>query len=239
MGITIRRAKKELRYETELAPSVWKWLNAQGAYPVDEFEAPWGITDFFGIRPNLDKSLQRVASGQIASVGNDQSVLILLSIPAAGSGESVDEKKIIKEFSYLIGERRVSSILLGLKKRRFISISRGGQISKNTSWMPYHERMWSVELKLSRVDEALTQAKRHLKITPFSYVGLPPLIAEKTASSAKAKEFETAGVGLLSVTPNSCTALIEPAGNFDCVDNVYATAAAEKCWAAILKAIQH
>ena len=112
MGITIRRAKKELRYETELAPSVWKWLNEQGAYPVDEFEAPWGITDFFGIRPNLDKTLQRVASGQVASVGNDQSVMILLSIPAAGS---VDEKKIIKDFSYLIGERRVSSILLGLK----------------------------------------------------------------------------------------------------------------------------
>lgn len=231
--------KRELRLETQLASSVWRWLNTKGAYPIDEFQAPWGITDFFGIRPNLDRVLERTSKGQTTSVGGDQHVMILLAVPALESGKSIDQELLAKRFSFLIGKSKVEHIIQTLRKRRFLKADSQGQLTRDTPWLPFHDEMWSVELKLTRVNEALAQAKRHLRITPNSFVGLPPIAASKVAQSAKANDFIRSGVGLLSVTPEECVEVIKCSGDRSPVEQVYEVAAAENCWRQILKAVQH
>jgi hypothetical protein len=96
-----------------------------------------------------------------------------------------------------------------------------------------------VELKLKRIEEVLNQAKRHLTITPHSFVALPPAIAARLAASSKADEFRQAGVGLLAASNGACEELIAPSLSGDRRDQVFEIAAAEKCWTKIraLKAI--
>lgn len=200
---------------------------------------PWGITDLFAIHVDLDRVIERKNLGHCNSSRSDQEIMVLLSIPTAESGKMTNRSALNREFSYLIGESKLDVILRALFRRKFIVISEDDEIARNTPWLPYHIKMWSVELKLERVDEALAQAKRHLKVTPFSYVGLPEKIAEKVFSTSKSLEFEEAGVGLLSVSKESCAPLMEPKGDHSCVDDIFAVAAAERCWSAILKAIQH
>lgn len=239
MGIVTRKPRKELRLETQLESSVWKWLRELSDVAVDQFQTPWGIADLFAVKCDLDRVLMRRDMRQITSSTNDQDIMVLLAIPERASGERTDERRLAKKFAYLLGDGKVRSIIAALKRRRYILVDADGAITRNTPWLPYHNKMWAVELKLQRVDEALVQAKRHLKITPFSYVGLPPLIAERTASSSKAEDFREAGVGLLSISATECLPLIEPVGNQACVDPVYAIAAAERWWGTYLKTVQH
>lgn len=239
MGIVIRKPPKELRLETQLESSVWKWLRELGDIAVDQFQTPWGIADLFSMKCDLDRVLMRRDMGQVVACSNDQDIMVLLSIPEHAVGARTEVRQLVKKFSYLLGEAKVHSIVTTLKRRKYILVDSDGLISRNTPWLPYHTKMWAVELKLQRVDEALAQAKRHLKITPFSYVGLPPKIAERTASSDKAEDFRVSGVGLLSVSATECSVLIEPAGSQTCVEPVYAIAAAERCWGTYLKTVQH
>lgn len=239
MGIVIRRRRKELRLETQLEASVWKWLRGLAEITVDQFQTPWGIADLFAVKCDIDRALMRRDMGQDVASTSDQDVMVLLAIPELTSGGRTDERSLARRFSYLLGDTKVRAIIAALKRRKLIKVDGDGAIYRNTPWLPYHKQMWAVELKLQRVDEALAQAKRHLKITPFSYVGLPPQIAERTAESAKAEKFRESGVGLLSISATECSALIEPAGQSTCVDPVYAVAAAERCWGTYLKTIKH
>lgn len=239
MGIIIRRARKELRLESELESSAWRWLRGFADISVDQFQTPWGIADLFAVKCDFDRVLMRRDMGQNVASTNDQYVMVLLAIPELTSEERTDERRLAKKFSYLLGETKVRSIIAALRRRKLIKVDADGAICRNTPWLPFHKQMWAIELKLQRVDEALAQARRHLKITPYSYVGLPPQIAERTAISAKAEEFRESGVGLLSISATECSALIEPAGKNTCVDPVYAVAAAERCWGTYLKTIKH
>ncbi len=239
MGIIIRRARKELRLESELESSAWRWLRGFADISVDQFQTPWGIADLFAVKCDFDRVLMRRDMGQNVASTNDQDVMVLLAIPELTSEERTDERRLAKKFSYLLGETKVRSIIAALRRRKLIKVDADGAICRNTPWLPFHKQMWAIELKLQRVDEALAQARRHLKITPYSYVGLPPQIAERTAISAKAEEFRESGVGLLSISATECSALIEPAGKNTCVDPVYAVAAAERCWGTYLKTIKH
>lgn len=239
MGIVIRRPRKELRLETQLEASVWRWLRGIAEITVDQFQTPWGIADLFAVKCDFDRVLMRRELGQDVASTRDQDVMVLLAIPELTSGGRTDERRLAKKFSYLLGEAKVRLIVAALKRRKLIKVDADGAICRNTPWIPFHKQMWAVELKLQRVDEALAQAKRHLKITPYSYVGLPPQIAERTAVSAKSEDFRESGVGLLSISATECSTLIEPAGKYTCVDPVYAIAAAERCWGTYLKTIKH
>lgn len=239
MGIIIRRARKELRLESQLESSAWRWLRGFADISVDQFQTPWGIADLFAVKCDFDRVLMRRDLGQNVASTNDQDVMVLLAIPELMSAERTDERRLAKKFSYLLGETKVRSIIAALRRRKLIKVDADGAICRNTPWLPFHKQMWAIELKLQRVDEALAQARRHLKITPYSYVGLPPQIAERTAISAKAEDFRESGVGLLSISATECSALIEPAGKPTCVDPVYAVAAAERCWGTYLKTIKH
>jgi hypothetical protein len=118
-------------------------------------------------------------------------------------------------------------------------VDESGAYSRSTPWLPFHRKLVAVELKLKRIEEVLHQAKRHLTITPHSFVALPPAIAARLASSPKADEFRQAGVGLLAAFDGTCQELIAPSLTDGRRDRIFEIAAAEKCWKKIraLKAI--
>jgi hypothetical protein len=79
-----------------------------------------------------------------------------------------------------------------------------------TALAPLHRRIVSVELKISRVAEALHQAVSNLTLATESYVGLPMSLAISITSSRRVQEFRDAGVGLLGVERAACRVLVPP-----------------------------
>lgn len=73
-------------------------------------------------------------------------------------------------------------------------------------WWPLHDRLVTVELKLSRVGEVIHQAAAHSHWSE-SYVALPGRIAVQTAETRR-DELESLGVGLLAVGPSTVAMLI-------------------------------
>ena len=77
--------------------------------------------------------------------------------------------------------------------------------------MPLQDRMVAVELKLSRVEEAMRQALNNLAFADESYVALPGDIARRVASTpSRWSTFFAAGVGLLGVTRSRCQVVVAP-----------------------------
>jgi len=76
---------------------------------------------------------------------------------------------------------------------------------RQRGWRPLHTRLVAVELKLTRVAQALRQALAYRAFFPEVYVAFPAEVAESVRSSGRFLN----GVGLLSVTPAGCRVLIE------------------------------
>jgi len=190
-----------------------------------------------GVEWDIDQVLLRRNSGHLVAVESDQAVSVMLSVPD-GAG-SVSRASLLEEFTDSLGERRLNEVLQTLLRRKLLREDETGAYTRSTPWMPFHRKLIAVELKLKRVEEVLNQAKRHLTITPHSFVALPPAIAARLAASSKADEFRLAGVGLVAASNGTCEELIAPSFSGERLDRVFEIAAAEKCWTKIraLKAI--
>jgi hypothetical protein len=238
MSVIVKRSRLP-RLETQLLSPVRRWLESEGYITVDEFQTPWGITDLLGLKYNLDMVFDRIANKQLAPIGDLQSVMVFLLMPPASSRHSLTEEELFKELGYLMGEPKLRAIVASLRRKKLITISSSGRFTRAAPWLPYHERMVSVELKLSRVDEAIAQAKRHRVITPFSYVALPESVAEKAAVDSRSTDFIVAGVGLISVAKDTCRVLLEPREKSSSLEQAYEIAAAEQLWSRVLKTVDH
>ena len=76
-------------------------------------------------------------------------------------------------------------------------------------WMPLQDRLVAVEMKLSRIDEAMRQALNNLGFAEESYVALPSDVAHRVAASAvRWSGFFDAGIGVLSVAGDGCAVLV-------------------------------
>jgi hypothetical protein len=238
MGIAILR-RGGTRLESQLQWPAEKWLLDHGYVTTREFKTPWGISDVIGVKPNLDRSYQRLGLGHTLSLGDVSSVMVLLRIPTVASKRSASKAEVVSEMGDLIGVAEVEVILQRLIRKGIVAENGAGRLVRHTPWLPYHDGFVSVELKLQRVDEALKQAKRHRTITPSSYVGLPREIAEKVMTSERKADFVAAGVGLLSISGETCEEVISPAAEINAIERVYEIAAAERCWSRVLKTIEH
>jgi hypothetical protein len=113
-------------------------------------------------------------------------------------------------------------------------------MQKLNGWMPLHKRLIAVELKLNRVEEAISQARNNLIFADSSYVWLPKKLALRVASRRiRESSFLESGVGLLAVASAECEILIpsrhcsakpDPVIQFYCV---------EKFWRTYPKAVKH
>ena len=198
-----------------------------------EFVTPWGICDLVGLTFNPQRAERRRQLGQTRAIGSITRALLLLEIPDIEKREATTLGKLVRQFAPVVPAEVVSEQIERLIADRFVVSSPRGRLQRVNGWMPLQDRLVAVELKLSRVKEAMHQALSNLGFAEESYVGLPAKVARRMASdSSRWSGFFDAGIGLLSVTPRGCKPLV-PARERktpDSTDGVLQFYCVEKFW---------
>ena len=188
-----------------------KWLTATPMLVKWEFRTPWGICDLVGVELSQTRVAARISSGQRTSIGPPSRVALLQLIPDASTGRTTDVERLRSQIDEpaSIFERDLRSLC----ERRFVVRHEDGGLQRLTGWAPLHTRIVAIELKLSRVDEVISQARSHTAFATESFIGLPTDKAVRLANSERAKRLREAGVGLLSVDREEASVLIRPEGH--------------------------
>lgn len=217
--------------ESDMAAPVADWMKSGGMNVKTEFVTPWGICDLVGLTFDLDKVAHRLRLGQTRAISSITRAALLLQIPDAEKRKSTTLDKLVCQFSPSIPEEVVSEQIDRLIADRFVILSSRGRLQKLNGWMPLQERLVAVELKLSRVDEAMRQALNNLGFAGESYVGLPAEVAQRVASKASRwSRFFNAGVGLISVTQHNCEVLVRARKTQKWTDQAVQLYCVEKFW---------
>ncbi len=187
-----------------------KWLTATPMLVKWEFRTPWGICDLVGVELSQTRVAARISGGQKTSIGPPSRVALLQLIPDASTGRTTDVESLRSQIDEpsSIFERDLRSLC----QRRFVVRHDDGGLQRLTGWAPLHTRIVAIELKLSRIDEVISQARSHTAFATESFIGLPTEKAVRLASSERANQLREAGVGLLAVDPDAASVLICPAG---------------------------
>jgi len=196
--------------ESEMSSPVVRWLRNQGLNVKDEYALPWGICDYVGLSFNQEQVNRRLALGQLQPIGPPHRIDVLFQIPDAETGKSITIHQLRKRFPMPAGDS-VERELEKLSENGFVVRHRKHSFQRLNGWVPLHNRIVAVELKLSRTSEALGQAASHRAFAGESYVAMPSKVAERAAETRFA-EFQASGVGILAVTRNACKVLLSSSG---------------------------
>ena len=199
---------KMFRVEREMVGPADKWLRDQGLMTKKEFHTPWGICDLVGVALAQQRVGQRLRLGQKHPIGPVLRVDILNRIRGVATGRVTTVRSLEREYRELLSPSEIRKEIARLEENRFIQIGRRGSLQRIDGWAPLHKRIIALELKLTRVDDALAQAVSHFGFAQESFVGLPARLAERVANSNRIEIFRNSGVGLVSVEPESCSVLL-------------------------------
>jgi hypothetical protein len=133
-------------------------------------------------------------------------VALLHLIPDVNTGKSVTIEALSSQTNDSILTLRQE--LDALCARRFVITLGDGSFQSKVSWAPLHRRIVAVELKLSRIEEVVAQARSHTVFATESYIGLPQDKAEQLVNSDRSEDIQRIGLGLLSVNTEKATVLI-------------------------------
>ncbi len=216
--------------ESEMAGPVARWMRSRGMTAKSEFVTPWGVCDFVGLRFNPEKVARRLQQRQVRAISSIIRAVLLLEIPDVQTKKSVTLDRLVRKYAAAISEEVVRGETSRLIADRFVTCS-SRRLQKVNGWMPLQDRIVAVELKLSRIDEAMHQAANNLGFADESYVALPSDVARRVMSNASRwSEFFDLGIGLLSVA-QSRSQVLRPAkktGNWtDAAIQLYCV---EKFW---------
>lgn len=200
----------EFTREYQLVDPVIRWLKAERLNARREVALPWGICDVVGVQLNPRSVRQRLMLGQRLPIGPPSRVFVLLHIPDEKEGHSIRLRTLERKLGPVLGVDVVRKDVEKLQARKFVTETRYG-LQRSNGWYPLEKRICAVELKLSRVNEALQQAVRHLAAATECYVGLPSDIAMKVTASTRRRPFEGFGIGILSITQESCSIVLKAA----------------------------
>jgi hypothetical protein len=195
-------------YEHQMVKPAEQWLSSQGLATKREFSTPWGICDLVGCSMKEESVRQRLALGQTKPIGPQIRVLILSCIPDKTEDKSIGLKRLCREFSGFLDEDRIALALDQLMKDKFVQTTRAGLFQKLNGWMPLHKRLVALELKLSRINDALHQAISNLEFADESYVGIPVEIGKSLINSRKKSEFVHEGIGIVGISQKRCKVLL-------------------------------
>jgi hypothetical protein len=218
--------------ESDMAAVVANWMKSSGLAAVkSEFVTPWGICDLVGLTFNRKKELRRLQQKQTRAITSITRAVLLIQIPDVEEGGWTTLARLVRQFAPSLPEDVVSEQIDRLIAGGFVVAHSRGRLQKVNGWMPLQDRLVAVELKLSRVAEAMRQALNHLGFAEESYVGLPANVARRVASSAfRWSDFFEAGVGLLSVTQRGCKVLVRSLPNRKWIDDAIQLYCVEKFW---------
>src|SRR5271157_1389179 len=153
---------RPFRFEHEMSVSALRWLRQDGLIAKSEFSTPWGICDFVGVDIDPERAAYRLQLRQKSAVGPMIRVDLLARIPDENSGKSVSLSRLSSLYRDRLTEDQIEQELQSLRTGRFVTFDvRYKHVQKINGWMPLHRRIVALELKLSRVDEALNQAMSH------------------------------------------------------------------------------
>lgn len=220
--------------ESDMAASVARWMKSSGMTAVkSEFVTPWGICDLVGLTFNPANVEHRLRLRQTRAIGSITRALLLLQIPDGQTGKFTTVSSLARQFAPSLPREVVSEEIARLIAGRFVVPRSRGRLHRVNGWMPLQDRLVAVELKLSRIAEAMHQAMSNLAFAEESYVGFPAAVARRVAASASRwSDFFHAGVGVLSVTRRGCNVLL-PARERetpDSTDGVLQFYCVEKFW---------
>jgi len=216
--------------ESEMAEAVARWMRNAGLLVRAEFVTPWGICDLVGARLNAVNVARRLDLRQNRAIGSITRALVLLQIPDVKSKRSISLERLRERVGTGIDSNVLHDDVERLVADRFVVRTARGSLRKLNGWLPLQDRLVAVELKLSRVEEAMVQARSNLGFADESYVAFPAEQAKRIAANRdRWSTYFAAGVGLLAVTPKSCRVLIpatpsaakQPAIQAYCVDKFW------------------
>lgn len=215
--------------ENEMARPVLQWLSRQHLLVKSEFVLPWGICDLVGLSFKQEQVAKRLALRQHRPIGPLKRIDLLRHIPDQESGSAVTLNGL-RKFAEDGGvaypfERDLQNLIAN----RFVIATKNGSLQKVNGWMPLHERIVAIELKLSRISEAVTQALSNRAFATESYIALPAKIAERLVGSARHPKFGLTGIGVLGVTRTTCKVVV-PAVQVIEADPTLQTHCVERFW---------
>jgi hypothetical protein len=203
-------ADADFPFEAAMAVPVASWLRQRGLVVKSEFLLPWGVCDLVGVKLDPQRTKRRLAYGQTRSVGSFLRLLILSKIPDCETGKSIGIARLSRQpGNDLSGDVLVNEIA-ALTRAKFVRTPRQGFLQKLNGWAPLHAELVAVELKLTRVSEAVSQAVSNREFATHSYVAFPMEVAIRVAQSKRADLLLRSGVGLLGVSARGCRDLIKP-----------------------------
>lgn len=197
-------------FESQMTKPADMWLRSQDMMTKREFATPWGICDLVGCSLNKIKIKRRLKYGQTKSIGSQLRVMILSLIPDIDKEKSTTHRELRNHFDEYFDHNRIDLEIDRLIKGRFVVGTPWGTLQKQNGWMPLQKNILSLELKLTRVNEALHQAINNLEFADESYVGLPMQTAIQVVQSEKKTKFSRCGIGILGISPKECKVLLRP-----------------------------
>jgi len=194
--------------ESEMLEPVSQWLKSKGYVLKSEVPTPFGICDVVAVKFQPKRVALRNAYGQTRRLFSIKHVAIVHHLPDVTDESSMTLKKLrrILEFNY--GLECTEQDLQTLDTWGFIFSPRRGCYQKINGWFPLQESFVTIELKLERVTDVISQAKNNTYFAPESYVALPTEVAARVCVSTRADEIRSEGIGLLSVGEKKCEVLI-------------------------------
>ncbi|MFH1110875.1 MAG: hypothetical protein V1790_17005 [Planctomycetota bacterium] len=213
--------------------SVARWMRAGGLTVRAEFVTPWGICDLVGLSFDRKRVANRLKLKQTAAICSITRAVLLLEIPDVKTGKSTTLDKLVRRCAPSIPGDVVSAETERLVADRFVVETSRRRLQRVNGWMPLQKRLVAVELKLTRIEEAIRQALSNRGFAEESYVALPSDVARRAASNiSRRSKFFDASVGLLGVARRSCRVLVpahrkQPGGDkaiqFYCVEKFWRT----------------
>jgi hypothetical protein len=189
--------------ECDMSGPVREWLRRQRLLIKEEFALPWGVCDFVAMSFNSNQVSKRLAFRQFRPIGPLHRVALLTQIPDHESGPPISLSDLEQLYRDAADLPMLDNELHSLISGRFV-IQKENGLQRLNGWAPLHDRIVAVELKLSRVSEALAQAASHLAFATESYIALPAEIADRAATGPRSAEFRNSGIGILAVTRKAC-----------------------------------
>lgn len=213
-----------------MSDSAVRWMLRRGLTVKREMAVPWGICDLVGVELDPAKEKRRISLGQIRAIGRPIRLHILSRIPETESGRSITLTKLEKDFSKYLSSESLLREIQALIRNKFVKSPRKGHFQKLNRWAPLHLQIVAVELKLSRLSEALSQASANRAFATHSYVALPGPLASRALTGVKRELFRDLGVGLLAVSNDSCRELIKPRSRGANHDDIVQSHVVERFW---------
>ena len=152
----------EFQFEREMSAYARNWLEELGMQVREEFYTPWGICDLVGVEFSRRRVQQRLRLGRRNPIGPPLRIELLNHIPEVQTGKSITVGRLKREFQNIVTGFEVRRELDRLKQDKFIQSPKSGLFQKLNGWIPLHRTIVAIELKLNRIEEALSQARSHL-----------------------------------------------------------------------------